>query len=151
MTAKQDIEGCMARLLGRFGNGADGSSPTAAEWRRILERDADRSITVINFFKLRETARYPAGVDFTGSGKDAFDRYASVSVPSMQSTGGEFLFVGPVEGSFMGDQPDWDIAAIGRYPNTRALLALFEIEAYRDCYIHRTAACERQQVTICDG
>ena len=63
----------------------------------------------------------------------------------------EFLFVGPVEGRFMGSQDDWDIAAIGRYPNTKALLSLFDIEAYRDCYIHRNAACERQQVTICDG
>lgn len=151
MTAKQDIDGRIDRLMSMYWNGTDGAAPTAAEWRRLLERDADRPITVINFFKLRETALYPAGVDLGGSGKDAFNRYATVSVPSMQSTGGEFLFVGPVEGGFMGKQDDWDIAAIGHYPNTTALLSLFEIEAYRDCYIHRAAACERQQVTICDG
>jgi len=151
MTAKQDMQSRIDSLLDMYGTGLDGAAPTSAEWRRILERDEDRPVTVINFFKLRETALYPACVDFGGSGKDAFDRYATVSVPSMQSTGGEFLFVGPVEGGFMGEQDDWDIAAIGRYPNTKALLSLFEIEAYRNCYIHRVAACEKQQVTICDG
>jgi len=151
MTAKQNMDDRIDRLLGMYGNGLDGAAPTAADWRRMLERDAERPVTLINLFKLRETALYRAGVDFGGSGSDAFERYAAVSVPSMQSTGGEFLFVGPVEGRFMGSQDDWDIAAIGRYPNTKALLSLFDIEAYRDCYIHRNAACERQQVTICDG
>ncbi|RVU34922.1 DUF1330 domain-containing protein [Hwanghaeella grinnelliae] len=151
MTAKQNMDDRIDRLLGMYGNGLDGAAPTAADWRRMLEREVERPVTLINLFKLRETALYPAGMDFGGSGKDAFDRYATVSVPSMQSTGGEFLFVGPVEGRFMGAQDDWDIAAIGRYPNTKALLSLFDIEAYRDCYIHRVAACEKQQVTICDG
>ena len=151
MTAKDDIDSRIDRLLEGFGQGAAGTSPSAAEWRAVLEREPERPITLINFFKLRQAALYPPRSEFGGTGQEAFDRYAAVSVPSMQSTGGRFLFVGPVEGGFMGAQSDWDIAAIGSYPNTAALLNLFEIDAYRACYIHRTAACERQQVTICDG
>ena len=154
MTANNDIGASVERLIEAYGTDpADGTgnAPGAAAWRRLMERDPDRPVTVINFFKLRDVADYPEGTGLGGSGQEAFDRYASVSVPSMQSTGGEFLFVGPVEGGFMGATEDWDIAAIGRYPNTRALLSLFEIDAYRDCFIHRKAACARQQVMICDG
>lgn len=151
MTAKQEIDRRIERFTEMFGNGEDGASPSATAWQHVLERDPDKPITLINLFKLRQVAAYPAGSGLSGTGQEAFDRYATVSVPSMQSTGGEFLFVGPVERGFMGAQADWDIAAIGRYPGTDALLALFDIPAYRDCYIHRTAACERQQVTICDG
>ncbi|MES2932196.1 MAG: DUF1330 domain-containing protein [Pseudomonadota bacterium] len=151
MRAKDEIDGRVARLLEAYGNGDDGSSPTEAAWRRLLERDPDQPVTLINYFKLRQDALYPPTAALGGSGREAFDRYTAVSVPSMQSAGGEFLFVGPVEGGFMGAQVEWDIAAIGRYPTTDALLSLFDIVAYRDCYTHRTAACERQQVTICDG
>lgn len=151
MAAKQDIEERISQLFEKFGTGEDGAAPTASAWRHVLERDPDKPITLINLFKLRDVAVYPAESGFSGTGQEAFDRYAAVSVPSMQSTGGEFLFVGPVERDFMGAQEGWDIAAIGRYPGTEALLDLFDIPAYRDCYIHRAAACERQQVTICDG
>lgn len=150
MTAKTEIENRIERLVSRYG-AEDGDGPSAAVWRQVLERDPERPITLINLFKLREEAHYPDGSGLDGSGREAFDRYATVSIPSMQSTGGEFLFVGPVEGGFIGTDGDWDIAAIGRYPSTDAMLSLFEIEAYQDCYKHRTAACEKQQVILCDG
>ena len=35
-------------LLARYGDGSDGSAPSAAQWRRLLSRPADAPITLIN-------------------------------------------------------------------------------------------------------
>ncbi|WP_269581634.1 DUF1330 domain-containing protein [Roseibium sp. Sym1] len=131
-----------------YGPGSDGSCPTADQWSHILGRDKDKPVTLINFFKLRDKAHYPGG-DGDASGQDAFSSYASVSVPAMERAGGHFLFVGPFQGMFLGDDEDWDIVAIGAYPNLGALTALYSDESYRGAFHHRTAACARQKVLVC--
>ena len=77
--------------------------------------------------------------------------YAEVSMPALHKAGGKFLLVAPVEGMFAGVPEDWDLVAIGSYPNTDALLALFEDGAYQAAFHHRTAACQRQKVLLCSG
>ena len=46
----------------------------------------------------------------------------------MAEAGGEFLFVGPYQGGFLGSEEDWDLVAIGRYPNMQSLIALYADE-----------------------
>lgn len=130
-----------------YGPGTDGSSPTADQWAQILGRPADKPVTLINFFKLRDKADYPQGAT-DASGHDAFASYASVSIPAMERAGGRFLHVGPFQGMFLGETEDWDVIAIGAYPNLEALTALYSDENYRDAFHHRTAACERQKVLV---
>ncbi|MEO9873689.1 MAG: hypothetical protein ABJF69_02625, partial [Anderseniella sp.] len=98
-----------------YGNGSDGSCPTMQQWQRILDLPADAAVTLINFFKLNEVADYPggfAGMETNVSGQDAFNRYASVSIPTMGKVGGRFLHDGPFAGQFNGDEEDWHIIAI---------------------------------------
>lgn len=143
------------RQLGEwYGDGQDGACPTSDQWRRILERPADKPITLINFFKLRESARYPVGAqpdEGEISGQDAFGRYSAVSMPTMQRVGGRFLLVGPFEGMFQGEDEDWDLVAIGSYPDLQAFLGLYTDPDYRAVFHHRTAACARQKVIVCAG
>ena len=134
-----------------YGNGSDGSCPTAIQWQRIMDLPADAPVTLINFFKLNEVANYPAGfagMETNVSGQDAFNRYASVSIPTMDKVGGRFLHVGPFAGQFNGEEEDWDIIAIGSYPNRQALLDLYSDEGYRNVFVHRSAACARQKVLM---
>ena len=152
MSAKQETEDRVRRLLDWYGEGAGGSAPTAAQWRRVLERPAEGPITLINFFKMRDRAHYPESSDAPdrpGSGEEAFARYAEVSVPSLEKVGGRFLLLAPFEASFLGEEEDWDLVAIGSYPNTHAMLALYEDPDYRAVFFHRVAACARQKVLIC--
>lgn len=154
MNANRNIEDRVAQLLAWYGEGADGSSSTSAQWRRIVSRPADRPVTLVNFFKLRDRAHYSdeaVAPPEPGSGKDAFDRYAAVSIPTMERVGGRFLLVAPFETSFVGADEDWDLVAIGTFPHKEVLLALWEDADYRACYPHRTAACARQKVMVCDG
>lgn len=134
-----------------YGDGSDGSAPTLKQWQSILELPEDDPITLINFFKLNEIAAYPAGADTSGkriTGEAAFNQYAAVSIPTMQRVGGHFLHVGPSAGTFLGEEVDWDLIAIGQYPNLEALVALYSDEAYRSVFKHRTAACAKQKVLI---
>jgi len=134
-----------------YGDGNDGSCPTEQQWRSILSQPAHSPIVLINFFKLRELARYDTAASSTQasiSGADAFNQYASVSIPTMESVGGKFLHVGSFGGVFLGNDAQWDIVAIGSYPNLDALLALYTDKHYRQAFKHRTAACEYQQVLI---
>jgi uncharacterized protein (DUF1330 family) len=144
MTVKFDA----AQFTDWYGPGTDGNSPTESQWARILDRQAEKPVTLINFFKLREKADYP-DVSISATGQEAFANYASVSVPAMERAGGRFLFVGPFQGNFLGENEDWDIVAIGAYPDLRSLATLYSDEAYRQAFPHRTAACERQKVLVC--
>ncbi|MEQ8815109.1 MAG: DUF1330 domain-containing protein [Thalassobaculum sp.] len=154
MTVNPETETQVEQLRGWYGDGRDGTCPTSDQWRGVLERSPASPITLINFFKLRPVADYPdnsAEASNGLSGQAAFDRYAEVSVPAMQRAGGRFLLVGPFEGSFLGTPEDWDLVAVGSYPNTRAFLALYTDPDYRAAFRHRTAACARQKVMVCSG
>lgn len=130
-----------------YGDGADGSCPNAEQWARLFGLPADRPVTLVNLFKLRDVAVYP---DENGiSGADAFARYSSVSIPAMQRAGGSFHYAGPHRGAFLGEEEDWDIVAIGTYPNLDCLIALYADPDYRAVFHHRTAACARQSVFVC--
>ena len=132
-----------------YGNGSDGSCPTMTQWQNILSQPTEGSITLVNFFKFRTKALYPQDhIDHNSviSGNDAFDRYAAVSIPTMERIGGNFLYVGPFVGTLMGGEEDWDIVAMGRYPDLTSFLNLYSDADYRKAFIHRSAACERQKV-----
>jgi uncharacterized protein (DUF1330 family) len=137
-------------LVGIYGDGSDGAAPRGDQWASILSRDPDEPVTLINFFKFRDDADYGEAVSGT-SGKAAFDKYAAVSIPTMERVGGKFLLVAPFEASLIGENEEWDLVAIGSYPNQLAFLDLYQDAAYREAFKHRTAACARQKVLIVDG
>lgn len=135
-----------------YGDGADGACPTPAQWRALIDKAPDGGVTLINFFKMREEAVYPAGSETAtdpGTGDEAFQRYAAVSGGVLEKVGGHFMLVAPCKGSLVGEDESWDLIAIGTYPDVDSVLALFEDEDYRRVYGHRTAACARQKVFFC--
>ena len=150
MTGNDNIETRLDQLIAWYGEGSDASSPTRQQWRGILERPQHEPITLINFFKLRRQARYPEAAE-ASTGQEAFDRYAAVSVPTVEKVGGRFLLLAPFEASFIGETEDWDLVAIGAYPKTSALFVLLEDPDYRAAYPHRCAALERQKVIACSA
>lgn len=141
----------VASLIAKYGDGSDGMAPTAMQWKRILERDPNAPFALINFFKFREQAVYLTEETTKITGNEAFERYAEVSIPSMQSAGGEFVSVSPYAGSFLGVSEDWDLIAIGKYPNLESFLALYQNEAYVEAFAHRKAAVHNQSVLVMDA
>jgi len=140
-------------ILASWGSDANGL-PTERAWQALAHCASDQPVTLVNFFKMREHAAYPksyAGGDTEITGNEAFQRYANVSMPSLEKVGGRFLLVAPFGETFIGAEEDWDLVAIGSYPNPSTLLALFELEEYREAYLHRMAACADQKVSLCFG
>lgn len=149
MFSMSENEKRVERLIKDYGKGTDGSSPTLKQWHMLLALPASEPVSLINFFKMRERAQYPRGSSAAPcSGEEAFQRYASVSGGALEQVGGQFLLVSPFKGGFVGQSEDWDLIAIGTYPNTDKVLSLFENTEYQQAYIHRTAACARQTVVM---
>ncbi len=136
------------KFIDIYGDGLDGSSPTVDQWQHIFARDREQPITLVNFFKFREQSTYAGDQDYSCTGEEAFARYAAVSMPSLEKAGGKFLMVAPIEAMFAGSEEEWDLIAIGSYPKTASLIALFEDSDYQQAFFHRTAACEKQKVFI---
>jgi uncharacterized protein (DUF1330 family) len=132
---ERDVERRVDELAAWYGDGG----PTRPQWQRVVSGPAGSPVTLINFFKLRPT------------GMEAMMRYAAVSGPALERAGGRFLLSGPFESTLMGEDEDWDIVAIGSYPDRAALLALFADEAYRAAWADRAAAVARQRVLIAAG
>ena len=154
METSESCETSVEQFLNWYGSGEDGCSPTGDQWREVLSRPAGDGLTLINYFKLRATAVYGerfATSDDPISGEEAFNRYAAVSIPTMERVGGKFLLVGQYDSTFLGDDEDWDVVAIGTYPDKQAFLALYGDENYRAAFQHRSAACARQKVIVCSG
>lgn len=153
MTTTTSLRDRIDAIVAKWGTKAD-SVPHQAVWDAIAQCAEDQPLTLVNHFKMRETASYEAGHAEAGSGltgQEAFQRFGAVSMPGLEQVGGRFLMVAPFMGSFIGAAEDWDLVAIGSYPNPGALLALFEMDAYREAYAHRVAACADQRVSLCLG
>ena len=152
-TTQTNLTDRIETILAQWGHHAHGL-PSETTWTALAQIPADQPVTLVNFFKMRDTAVYPT--DFADgaddiSGNEAFQRYAAISMPSLSDVGGKFLMVAPFGNSFIGPAEDWDLVAIGSYPNVNALVSLFESETYRHAYAHRIAACADQKVSLCLG
>lgn len=133
-----------------YGDGVDGTCPTPEQWESLVALPDNTPIVLINLFKLRENAVYNnnAQQEKIVTGKDAFDLYAAVSIPALEKSGGKFLHLGKYNNMFIGSDEDWDIVAIGSYPNLHSLIALYQDSQYHESFCHRSAACEKQKVFI---
>jgi uncharacterized protein (DUF1330 family) len=122
--------------------------PGAGQWDRVLSIPADRPVTLVNLFAFRERADYGEAHGAAVTGREAFDRYAAVSAPTLDRVGGRFIHFGSHHGNLVGDDETWDLVVVGEYPSLDALLALHEDPVYQRAYSHRVAACARQRVLV---
>lgn len=137
-------------LFQLYGEGSENDTPRQEQWENILKLDPEKPFSLVNFFKFRDIAKYHEKneVEENVSGEDAFSQYAQISIPTMERVGGSFLMVSPCKGNLLGEDEEWDLIAIGNYPNQEAFLGLFRDEKYLQNFYHRTAACEKQKVFI---
>ena len=151
MLNKSENEQRANQLVEWYGDGNDGTSPTRSQWLHLMERPEKAPVTFVNFFKMREKALYEGSEISDQSGEEAFNAYAGVSVPAVARVGGKFVILAPFEATFMGAEEDWDLIAVGSFPNAGAALNLYEDPDYRAAYKHRIAGCDRQKVLVCSA
>ncbi len=151
MAIQEPFETRIDKLIVVYGDGSDGAAPDKAQWQSLAALPQDSPATLINRFQIRETAAYPAESEFSGTGGEAIMRYAATSMHVLESLGGSFLLTALVHGTLIGEPGEWNLVAIGSYPEARLIFDLFERREYQAAFLHRKAACARQEVLICAG
>ena len=132
------------KFMAMYGEGRN--YPTRSQWQRLIDGDMSQSLTVMNFFKLRDMADSTI-VEESMSGEQAFAKYAETSIPKVAEVGGYFALRGAVEGDFIGENLEsWHIIAIGQYPRRENFLELLSDQDYKKAFRYRQAAVESQNV-----
>ncbi|WP_108812111.1 hypothetical protein [Sphingorhabdus sp. Alg231-15] len=108
--------------------------------RKFLSQDDGRPIYTVNLYEFRDVADYPAALDLTGSGEDAYERFSSVMIKLMVVRGSH-----PIFGSSWSDKVNgnWDRIVIVRYRSRRDLVDLFAAQEFADASLHKWASIKK--------
>jgi uncharacterized protein (DUF1330 family) len=119
--------------------------PTQEAGRDFVMRRIEGEIVMLNLLRFRETADYSANPELAPetpiSGAEAYDRYIAHTLPHLEASGGEVLFLG-VGGRFLIGPPGeaWDRVMLVRQKSVAAFMAFAANEPYLAGMGHRTAA-----------
>lgn len=107
--------------------------------RRFLEHDDGKPIYTVNMYNFHETANYPESSSFSGTGKEAYERFSKVMIPLMVKRGSH-----PVYSSDWVDTANsrWDRIVIVRYRSRRDLVDLFATDDFADASQHKWASLQ---------
>lgn len=119
--------------------------PTQEAGRDFVMRGITGEVTMLNLLRFREIADYSATPSLAPetpiSGAEAYNRYMAHTLPLLQKSGGDIVFVGEGGSFLIGPQNErWDLILLVRQKNVAAFLAFATDEAYLAGIGHRTAA-----------
>jgi uncharacterized protein (DUF1330 family) len=129
------------------------TEPTVTQLQQFRIADQQSPITMVNLLKFRDNAKYEdadRSAEEQVSGREAYQRYASVAVSKIQENGGSIEYLAPSEQCFVGDQSDdWDQVVIVRYRSRAAYLRGFDSREYQAAIHHRVAGLEKRMLLQC--
>lgn len=138
--------------------------PTPAQIKAFLaHKQAGEPVFMLNLLKFKARASYADSAenpDNDISGREAYKRYAAAFTALVKASGIEagVVFGGDVNTFLIGggdgashDAPEWDAAAIFRYPNAQTMFDMVSSEDYRKIHYHRRAGLAGQLLISCDG
>lgn len=119
--------------------------PTWNAGRDFAEREIMGELVMLNLLRFREIADYSQNPELAPpqpiSGAEAYDRYVAHTLPHLQKSGGDILFMGDGGAFLIGPEAErWDRALLIRQKSRGAFLAFAVAEAYLAGIGHRTAA-----------
>lgn len=113
-----------------LGINAMGPTPEQAQ---AFAQLPDRPVVMVNLLKFRDG----------GAGADDYGQYGRDVGKILQSIGAELIFSGECQTTLIGGA-EWDMIAMVRYPNPRALLQMAQSEEYRAISGNRSSGLEGQ-------
>jgi len=121
--------------------------PTNDSGRAFMMRGISGEVVMLNLLRFRTVADYsthPAlAPDRPISGAEAYDRYIAHTMPFLEESGGELLFIGEA-GRFLIGPPDeqWDLAMLVKQRSVQSFIAFASNAGYLAGMGHRIAALE---------
>jgi hypothetical protein len=121
--------------------------PTQASGRAFVMRQMQGNIIMLNLLRLRSIADYSASPELAPespiSGAEAFQRYIDHTLPYLQETGGDLMFLGEGGAFLIGPEAErWDVVMLIRQTSMESFLAFSSHKDYLAGLGHRTAAIE---------
>jgi len=133
--SSQEVETYIAKIDAQ--TQIPGGQHDMAELRRFLETDDGKPFYTVNLYDFYDTANYFENSEFSGSGRDAYDRFSQVMVKLMTRRGSH-----PIYGSYGAGatSSQWDQIVIVRYRSRRDLADLFATEDFANASAHKWAS-----------
>jgi uncharacterized protein (DUF1330 family) len=121
--------------------------PTQESGRTLMQRTFEGPVVMLNLLRFRKVADYSAYPELAPpapiSGAAAYDRYIAHTLPFLQASGGEMLFLGAGGRYLIGPEDEsWDSVLLIRQSSVETFLAFADHTAYLAGLGHRTAALE---------
>ena len=121
--------------------------PTQAAGAELFTRGITGSVVVLNLLRLRETADYSENPELARevpiTGREAYQRYIDHTLPFLEASGGELLFLGEGGPNFIGPAEErWDLMMLVKQNSLQDFLAFAQNPDYLAGMGHRTAALE---------
>ena len=113
----------------------------------LVARQIAGPVTMVNLLRFREVADYSQSPELTPpapiSGAAAFDQYIDHTLPLLEQSGGELMFLG-VGGTYLigPTEERWDLVMLVRQNSLADFMAFASNPAYLAGLGHRTAALE---------
>ncbi len=115
-------------------------APNADQMAAFAARGADGPVVMLNLLKFKRDG-----------GAEMYARYAAAAAPLVAKVGGELMYGGQGAELVIGAAgQDWDLVALVRYPNRRALLTMAMSRAYREIQHLRDESLERSVLMATD-
>lgn len=119
--------------------------PTDASAVSLFRQNIQGEVIMLNLLRFRDVADYTSQPDMAPntpiSGKQAFQKYIDHTLPFLEESGGEILFLGEAGHFFIGpDEASWDAVMVIKQRSVQSFMA---IASNQDCMAgiaHRTAA-----------
>jgi uncharacterized protein (DUF1330 family) len=121
--------------------------PSAESAAALFSRQLDGDVVILNLLRFRTTADYSSCTALAPenpiSGRAAYQKYIDHTLPLLQRSGGDLLFLGAGGTFFIGPQDErWDLAMLVRQQSLQAFIAFASDSEYLAGIGHRTAAVE---------
>lgn len=121
--------------------------PTQESGRALMSRRIEGRVVMLNLLRFRKTADYSAAPHLAPaapiSGAAAFKLYIEHTLPHLEKSGGEIVFLGKGGGFLIGPAGErWDLAALVRQNSVADFLAFASNQEYAAGLGHRAAALE---------
>lgn len=122
-------------------------TPTREAGRDFIMRNIQGNVVMLNLLRFRDYADYSETPELAPaepiSGEAAYQRYITHTLPYLEQSGGEILFMGK-GGSFLIGPTDerWDAVLLIKQHSVDRFLAFESNENYMKGIGHRTAALE---------
>ena len=122
--------------------------PTEAQLTTFASQPGAEPLFMLNLLRVRPEADGMAGV----SGLEAYLRYADATQPHLERVGAVLVWAGTCDTAVIGpDEPEWDVAAVVRYPSRAAFLAMISDPEYLEISRIRSASLADSRLIPCAG